>query len=495
MTLTELRRKLFDPVDVAGLAIFRIAFGALMCWDACRYVMLGWVSTHYIQPELNLKFVGFHWVGTLPGPLMYAVFGVMVASSAAICIGAHYRLSCLLFFLSHTYVFLVAAEYYLNHAYLISTVAFLLAFIPCHLALSIDAVRVEGLHRKTVPRWAYLLPIAMMTLVYVYGSIAKMNADWLAGEPVRHWIADRAETAIAPIAELLRSEVAVMFVSINGMLFDLFIVPMLLWKRTRMLAVGLSICFHLTNHYLFNIGVFPWFSMAMTTLFFAPDWPRRIPFGVGDELSERIDNVASASDDEGDEPTDEPPPSRPPEKEQRRTAGLLVAVVALHALLPLRHYLYPGDVAWNEEGHMFSWRMKLRNKRGRFSLRVVDKATGNEWTVYPDTQLTGRQYRKAATRPDLMIYYVHYLRDAYKRDMNMDVAIYADAFVSLNYRPEQRFVDPEVDLAAEEAKVIGENTWITTFEETPLPVELPKIERGLTPVSRRLQILLTRASM
>ena len=130
MTLTELRRKLFDPVDVAGLAIFRIAFGALMCWDACRYVMLGWVSTHYIQPELNLKFVGFHWVGTLPGPLMYAVFGVMVASSAAICIGAHYRLSCLLFFLSHTYVFLVAAEYYLNHAYLISTVAFLLAAHP-----------------------------------------------------------------------------------------------------------------------------------------------------------------------------------------------------------------------------------------------------------------------------------------------------------------------------------------------------------------------------
>lgn len=488
MTLTELRRKLFDPVDVAGLVFFRVAFGALMCWDACRYVLLGWVRTHYIDPELNLKFVGFDWVGTLPGPLMYAVFGVMVASSAAICVGAYYRLSCLLFFLSHTYVFLVAAEYYLNHAYLISTVAFLLAFVPCHLALSVDVTRVEGLHRKTVPRWAYVLPIAMMTLVYVYGSIAKMNADWIAGEPVRHWIADRAETAIEPIAELLRSEVAVMFVSINGILFDLLVVPLLLWKRTRMIAVGLSLAFHLTNHYLFNIGVFPWFSLAITTLFFEPDWPRRIPFGLGDELSERLDTVGRAPA-EGDHV---PPPSRPSEDEQRRTARLLAAVLVVHALLPLRHYLYPGDVAWNEEGHMFSWRMKLRNKRGRFSLRVVDKATGNEWTVYPDHQLTGRQYRKAATRPDLMLYYVHYLRDAYRRDMNMDVAIYADAFVSLNYRPEQRFVDPTVDLAAEEPKVIGENTWITDFEETPLPVSLPAIERGLTPVSRRLQILLVR---
>lgn len=490
MTLAELRRRLFDPVDVAGLVVFRIAFGALMCWDACRYVLLGWVSTHYIQPELNLKFVGFHWVGTLPGPLMYAVFGVMVASSAAICIGAHYRLSCILFFLSHTYVFLVAAEYYLNHAYLISTVAFLLTFVPAHLALSIDVTRVEGLHRKRVPRWAYVLPMAMMTLVYVYGSIAKMNPDWLAGEPVRHWIAGRADTAIEPVAAFLRSELAVMLVSINGILFDLLVVPMLLYKRTRMLAVGLSITFHLTNHYLFNIGVFPWFSMAMTTLFFEPDWPRRLPFGAGEELSHKIDHVGSSP------PNDEEPPvpSRPPEKEQRRVTALLAAVVVFHALLPLRHHLYPGDVAWNEEGHMFSWRMKLRNKRGRFSLRVVDEATGNEWTVYPDNQLTGRQYRKAATRPDLMIYYVHYLRDAYERDMNMDVAIYADAFVSLNYRPEQRFVDPEVDLAAEEAKVIGENTWVTDFEDTPLPVELPKIERGLAPVSRRLQLLLTRAA-
>ncbi|HHH31551.1 MAG TPA: HTTM domain-containing protein [Polyangiaceae bacterium] len=491
MTVADVRRRLFDSVDAAGLVFFRILFGALMCWDAGRYVLLGWVRTHYIEPELNLKFVGFEWVGTLPGPLMYAVFGIMIASSAAICVGAHYRLACVLFFLSHTYVFLVAAEYYLNHAYLISTVAFLLAFVPAHRALSVDATRIEGLHRKTVPRWAYLLPMAMMTLVYVYGAIAKMNADWIAGEPVRHWLADRARTAIEPVAALLRTEPVVMFVSINGILFDLLVVPLLLWKRTRMLAVVLSLCFHLSNHYLFNIGVFPWFSLAMTTLFFEPDWPRRIPFGMGEELGHRIDTVGPAAEDDAQAP-ETPPPSIPSERDQRRIAGLLAAVIVVHALLPLRHYLYEGDVAWNEAGHMFSWRMKLRNKRGRFSLRVVDKATGNQWTVYPDRQLTDRQYRKAATRPDLMLYYVHYLRDAYARDMNMDVAIYADAFVSLNYRPEQRFVDPEVDLAAEEPKIIGDNTWVTDFEDTPLPIEVPTIERGLTPISRRLQVLLSR---
>ena len=29
------------------------------------------------------------------------------------------------------------------------------------------------------------------------------------------------------------------------------------------------------NHFLFNIGIFPWVAMAGTLLFLEPDWPRR----------------------------------------------------------------------------------------------------------------------------------------------------------------------------------------------------------------------------
>ena len=74
---------------------------------------------------------------------------------------------------------------------------------------------------------------------------------------------------------------------------------------------------------------------------------------------------------------------------------------------------YPDDVAWNEEGHNFSWRMKLRNKQGHYTLRVVDKHTGESWTVNPRTQLGDRQHRKSNGRPDMLLQYVHYLRDAY----------------------------------------------------------------------------------
>jgi hypothetical protein len=33
--------------------------------------------------------------------------------------------------------------------------------------------------------------------------------------------------------------------------------------------------FHLANHFLFQIGIFPWVAMAGTLLFLEPDWPRR----------------------------------------------------------------------------------------------------------------------------------------------------------------------------------------------------------------------------
>jgi len=33
--------------------------------------------------------------------------------------------------------------------------------------------------------------------------------------------------------------------------------------------------FHLMNHFMFNIGIFPWVAMAGTLIFLEPDWPRR----------------------------------------------------------------------------------------------------------------------------------------------------------------------------------------------------------------------------
>ena len=110
--------------------------------------------------------------------------------------------------------------------------------------------------------------------MYFFGGIAKLNSDWLAGEPMRMWLAQRSNFWL--IGQFFTEEWAVYLFSYGGLLLDLFIVPLLLYSRTRALAFGLVVGFHTMNTLLFHIGIFPILALAATTLFFAPDWPLKI---------------------------------------------------------------------------------------------------------------------------------------------------------------------------------------------------------------------------
>jgi Vitamin K-dependent gamma-carboxylase, lumenal domain len=83
-------------------------------------------------------------------------------------------------------------------------------------------------------------------------------------------------------------------------------------------------------------------------------------------------------------------------------------------LMPFRHYTYPGDVAWNEYGHRFSWRMKLRDKNCDGNMFLVDKKSQlRSKDVSPVDFLTSKQWRKVKSRPDHLIqvakWFVHFV--------------------------------------------------------------------------------------
>ena len=52
--------------------------------------------------------------------------------------------------------------------------------------------------------------------------------------------------------------------------------PLLLFRRTRVPVMIVYFGFHLMNHFLFNIGIFPWLTMAATLMFLDPDWPQQL---------------------------------------------------------------------------------------------------------------------------------------------------------------------------------------------------------------------------
>lgn len=428
---SRLLSRLFAPVDIASLVYFRVVFGAIMLWEVYRYFQKGWIATYWIKPPVNFPFYGFGWLEPLPGVGMYVLFAALGVLSLFIIVGFCYRVSIFLFFVGFTYSFLLEQARYLNHFYLIILISFLLIFLPAHRAFSIDA-RLNGKGSSDyVPAWTLGILKFQLGIVYFFGGIAKINADWLRGQPMAMWLADRTDFPL--IGHYFREPLAGFIFSYGGLLFDLLIVPLLCWRRTRTFAFFGAFLFHLTNQQLFNIGVFPWMMMGATAIFFAPDWPRRVLglLRIGDW-----------------KPSLHAPNLVPSVRAQRVIAIALVLYVSWQCLFPLRHLLYPGNTAWTEVGHRFSWRMKLSSKSGSGQFMVRNSETGEAWGVNPGKYLEPWHKSDLMTHPHMIWQFSRFIEEESRKAGHQEVEVYGWIQVSLNGRPFQAYIDPTVDLTA-----------------------------------------------
>jgi vitamin K-dependent gamma-carboxylase-like protein len=415
----------FAPTDGASLAAVRIGFGVILLGEAIRFLLADWVGEYWTGPAFHFTFLGFGWVKPLPGAgTTLEVCGLGLAA-ALLALGLWTRWSALAFFLGFTHLFLIDKARYLNHFYLVVLLAFLLVFLPSNRAFSLDARRRS--RSPLVPAWSLSLLRFQVGLVYFYAGVAKLNADWLQGWPLRMWLEERSGRH--PLGGLLETEGAALLVSYGGLLLDLLAWPLLAWKRTRFHAFLVVVAFHLTNKSLFGIGIFPWLMIAATTVFFPPDWPRRLL---------RLPPVPSEAV--------LPAPSAP---RRRWILGLAGLYAAVQVLVPLRHFLYPGSVHWTEEGHLFSWHMKLRSKRSEAFFLVSDPDSGESWVVDPRAELREWQVETMDGRPDMILEYAHHLAESKRAEGHRRVEVRAEVRTSLNGRPPQALVDPSVDLAAE----------------------------------------------
>ncbi len=456
-SIAKLQAWMFSPENSAGLAVYRIFWGGLMAWEAYRYLRSGWVHKYYVAPNYLFSYIGFDWLAPLPGWGMTGVYVLMIVAGIAVSIGLLYRVFSTVFFVCHTYVFLLAASNYLNHAYLIALLAFIMIFLPANRTLSVDAALRRGRASSSISRWPRALLLTQLGIVYFYGGIAKINTDWLVyHQPIRKWMQGSSKKVPGFASEFVASELFTQMVAYGGVMFDLLIAPALLWRRTRPFAVLVAAGFHVSNMQLFSIGVFPWLMLAATTLFLEPDWPRRLPF-AGPHVARGLDWFSARSQ-----------PWTASALRIRWTSLALGVWLAIQVLVPLRHVLYPGDVAWNEDGHYCAWRMKLRSKKGVVKFRVVDKADGRTWVVDPASDLSKRQARKIRGKPELIRQYANLLVQRYRDEEGIEVDVYVDAFASLNYRKRQRFIDPQYELGHEPPS-LAPYRWVLPFEWTEPP--------------------------
>ncbi len=422
-----LLERLFAEIPGDSLAFFRIAFGGILLWEMLRFFAAGWIEKFYLEPTFHFTYWGFSWLSPWPGALLHFHFVALALAAACIALGLYHRLASAVFFLGFSYVFLLEKARYLNHFYLVILLCFLLIIVPAHHAFSLDARRQR--HRPGVPAWSLWVLRAQIGLVYFYAALAKLNPDWLHARPLDEWLRERASHPL--LGPLLSHPFAPWLFSYGGLLLDLLATPLLLWRRTRLACFLVTLAFHLTNAALFGIGIFPWMMIAANTLFFEPDWPRRLlrllPADV--HTQERASEIRRRT--------------RTP------TVAFLAVYLSVQVLVPLRHFLYPGDVSWTEEGHAFSWHMKLRDKENRLSFVVIDKDSGQRFLVDPRVDLKEWQVEKGGGRPDMILEYAHHLAGRYRAKGHQDVEVRAAAAVSLNGHPYRWLVDPKADLTQE----------------------------------------------
>lgn len=428
-----LLRRLFEPVDVASIALFRVVFGLLMLWHVLQYVVGGRLERLYLGPIFFFKYPGFEWVERASPGTMKLIFLAMAVSALLIAMGLAYRAACAVFFLGHSYMLFLDASQYQNHLYLISLVAFLMILIPAHRAFSLDAVRNRKLRSEVVPAWCLWLLRLQLGIPYFYGGLAKLNPDWLLrAQPMRLWLQQGTEGGIR-----LQEAWAAYAFSWGGMAYDLLVIPALLWRRTRIPALIVTVFFHVTNSELFSIGVFPWLMLAALALYLPPSWPRRLGLFGG--------SLRDGSAMRKKPPS--PPPVQPAAR-QGMVLAFLAAWSAVQLLVPFRHFLYPGNVDWTEQGHRFSWRMKLRDKRGDIRFVAVDTVSGKVLRLNDlDAVITPGQRRMMEHDPEMMRQLAHLLAKRLREAGFGNLEVRAETSISFNGRRRQPLIVPDVDLS------------------------------------------------
>ena len=431
-----LNQYLFKRVDNSALIVFRVLFGFLITVEAWGAIATGWIRTTLMEGEFTFNFIGLDFLQPLPGNGMLYYYGIMGLFGVFVMLGFKYRISIIVYGIMWSAVYLMQKSSYNNHYYLLMLLLGIMACMPANRYLSLDVKQNPGLKKISMPRWVYIVIIAQLWIVYTYASAAKFYPDWLDASMAAQLMLAKSNYWL--IGDFLQLNWVHWSIAYFGIFFDLFIIPALLWKPTRKFAFIFSIFFHLFNSFVFQIGIFPYMSLAFTVFFFPSETIQRI-FLPQKELYTAGEIIKPAN-------------YKP-----------MLVVAAIYFIiqigLPLRHWVISDDVLWTEEGHRLSWRMMLRSKGGRISFKVVDKESGLTIPFDHTKMLSRKQQRAVGTKPDVIWQFCQRIKKDFAAK-GKDVAIYVNCKIRVNDSKYHTLIDPEVDMAAAKWDYFWHNEWI-----------------------------------
>lgn len=430
-------RWLFTRIDNSALVVFRVFFGLLIAIEAYGAIFTGWIRRTLIEPPATFNFIGFDFLQPLPGNWMLIYYAVMGVFGLLVMVGYKYRLSIIAYTIMWAGVYLMQKSSYNNHYYLLMLLCALMAIFPAHRHLSVDAKQNPSIRSTSMPRWVWAAIVLQMWIVYTYAAIAKIYPDWFNGAFPAVLMAGKQHYWL--VGDFLQQEWVHTVIAWFGFLFDLLIIPLMLWRKSRPFAFGAAVFFHLFNSFIFHIGIFPYLSLALLIFFFDSKKIHRIFLGRRKPYYDKAEIVVP----------------------QYKNAILVFfgCWFLVQISLPVRHHFFQDNVLWTEEGHRLSWRMMLRSKSSRSTFKVVEKGTTDTIFIDKSKYMSPKQQGAVSSKPDMIWQFAQRLRKEYAKE-GKDVQVFVDSRVSVNGRPFRQLIDPKVDLANEKWHHFKHHDWI-----------------------------------
>ncbi len=436
--------RLFLPVSNAPLIIFRIIFGFLLAYHFSSSIVNGAVYNNFIQPAFTFTYIGFEFLQPLPGNGMYYYFGLMVLLAVMIMLGAWYRIAIIGFSILWTILYLMQKADYNNHYYLMLLLCWIMAVLPANRLCAVDVKRKAVPENKDCSYYCLWIFMAQVAIVYFFAAISKIDSDWFSGKFIEIQFSRLRSHHLLGI--FYGQKWFRLLVCYGGFIFDLLIVPLLLWKKTRNYAFIFSILFHLFNSFTFRIGLFPYLSIALNLFFLDSGLVNRLFFGLHQSVQQVKNEIVSS-------------------QAKKKVLYLLGIYLFFQAIIPTRSWFFPGNVFWSEEGYRMSWKMMMRTKSGKIHFKITDPTTHSTWIEDPAKKFNLSQIMWLSISPDIIWQYAQRLKKEYAEKGINNVQVYAIGTVRLNRSNPMPMVDTTVDLASVKWKPFRHSEWVTAFKD------------------------------
>jgi len=462
---------LFQTIDASVVSIFRIIFGCFMLYQIFYYFNLDYTYQFMSGPQVLFSYYGFSFIKPLPLIILKSIHVGLLLSAILITIGFWYRYAMILFFLGFTYFSFIDKTLFNNHIYLISLFSFVMIFVEADRKYSLHSRLANVKLPDQIPAWNKYLLIFLISLPYFFGGISKLSPNWLHTDLVKIIV---SESKGAFLNGLFSEKLVVYLITYGGILYDLGIVFLLLFKRTRILGVVLVVVFNYSNNtILFNdIGIFPLLMIFSTLLFFDTEKvgkfinhlvakktvTKKEKIELRRLKKKKTQNLSLSSSKVKDALKVDQVWNR----KKKITALCLGLFVIFHILFPFRYILFTTNPEWTGLGSRFAWRMKMQTREIiNFKMTLIDRNTKASGDIDVTSFLSTNQLQHIAEDPYNLIHLANYLHPLVEKEYGIDDPIInVDLKVSFNGLPSQYMISPTVDLTRLDESPFANNSWI-----------------------------------